>query len=101
MEMTCFIFLVCPMIPLQYASKADFMVGTLNPAYHTWLKRDKMLLLWLQTTISIEILNRILGSIHAYELWDRLHAYFKKTSSREARQFHAELRSTQLNDRTV
>lgn len=37
-------YLVCPNIPLQYASEADQDSGTVNPTYIVWEILDQMLL---------------------------------------------------------
>lgn len=60
-----------------------------------------MLLSWLQSTLSSEILARVVGSSHAYELRNKLVTYFHKQMRAKARQLRVELRSTSLDNRTV
>jgi hypothetical protein len=74
-------FVVCPRVPPQFLDDAARAAGTTNPAYTAWRSRDGMLLSWLQSTISREILARVIGCSFSYELWDRLFAYFQTGSS--------------------
>jgi hypothetical protein len=60
-------FLVSPAIPPCFLTAVDHLTGTLNPAYRKWRHKDQMLMSWLQTTLSSEILARVLGSNHMYE----------------------------------
>jgi hypothetical protein len=60
-----------------------------------------MLLSWLHSTLSSEIMARVVGSAHAYELWNRLITYFHKQLHAKARQHRVELRSTLLDNRTI
>jgi histone deacetylase 1/2 len=60
-----------------------------------------MLLSWLQSTLSGEILTRFLGSHHSYELWGKILSYFHKQLRAKARQLRVELRATTLENRTV
>jgi hypothetical protein len=93
--------LVSPQIPPMFLNDTDRITATLNPAYRQWRQRDQMLLSWLQSTLSGEILTRFLGSHHSYELWGKILSYFHKQLHAKARQLRVELRSTTLENRTV
>lgn len=60
-----------------------------------------MMLLWLQSTLSNEILSRVLGCSHSHHLWDQLFNYFQKHTHARARQMHVELRALTLDTSTV
>jgi hypothetical protein len=77
--------LVSPQIPPMFLNETDRLTATLNPAYRQWRKRDQMLLSWLQSTLSGEILTRFLGSHHSYELWGKILSYFHKQLRAKAR----------------
>ncbi|PNX80138.1 retrovirus-related Pol polyprotein from transposon TNT 1-94, partial [Trifolium pratense] len=65
-------FLVAPTVPPQFLTATDHATATLNPAYRKWRQQDQMLLSWLQTTLSNDILARFLGSRTSQDLWDPL-----------------------------
>jgi hypothetical protein len=94
-------FLVSPAIPPRFLTADDHLTGNLNPAYRKWRQKDQMLMSWLQTTLSSEILARVLGSNHTYELWSKIQSYFQKQMRAKARQLRVELRSTKLEDRSI
>ncbi|XP_058747095.1 uncharacterized protein LOC131620091 [Vicia villosa] len=94
-------FVVCSKIPPQFLDDAARISGSENPEYTIWLQKDQMLLSWLQSTLSSEILSRVLGFILAYELWDRLFQYFQKQTRARARQLRVELRAVTLDSMTV
>jgi histone deacetylase 1/2 len=60
-----------------------------------------MLLLWLQSTLTSEILARFLGANHTFELWGKIVSYFQKQLRAKARQLRVELRATTLENSTV
>jgi len=71
-------FLVSPVIPLRFLTPHDRATRTLNPEFRQWRLKDQMLLSCLHSTLSSEILARVVGSSHVYELWNRFIAYFHK-----------------------
>jgi hypothetical protein len=84
-------FGVCSRVPPQFVDDEAYRTGTFNSAYSLWLTHDQMLLSWLQSTLSSEILSPVLGSTHSYELWDRLFAYFHKQTRAKACNLFVEL----------
>ncbi|CAJ2642534.1 unnamed protein product [Trifolium pratense] len=94
-------FLVDPHIPPRFLTETDRITATLNPNYRSWRKKDQMLLSWLQSTLSSEILTRFLGCHHTYELWGKILSYFHQQLRAKARQLRVELRSTTLENKTV
>ena len=69
-------FLLNPQIPQKYASVADRDADRVSDEYADWEARDQLLLSWLHSTISKEILPRIIGCKSSWELWDKIHNYF-------------------------
>ncbi|CAJ2648965.1 unnamed protein product [Trifolium pratense] len=74
---------------------------TWNPEFRKWRQKDQMLISWIQTTISSEILARVVGSNHTFELWNKILSHFHKQMRAKACQLRVELSSTKLEDRTV
>jgi hypothetical protein len=64
-------FVVCTRVPPQFVDDESRRSGIVNPEYTIWRNRDQLLLSWLQSTLTGEILSRMIGCVHAYELWDR------------------------------
>ncbi|XP_058785037.1 uncharacterized protein LOC131659945 [Vicia villosa] len=94
-------FVVCTRVPPRFLTDEARNSGSENPAYSAWLQKDQMLLSWLQSTLSGEILSRMLGCTHAHELWDRLFQYFQKQTRARARQLRVELRAMKLDSLSV
>lgn len=94
-------FVVCSRISSQFADDEARVLGTVNHDYTCWLQKDQMLLSWLQSTLSSEILSRVLGCIHAHHLWDRLFSYFQKQTRARVRQLCVELRALTLENSIV
>ncbi|MCH82619.1 retrovirus-related Pol polyprotein from transposon TNT 1-94, partial [Trifolium medium] len=94
-------FLVSPTVPPRFLNATDHATATLNPAYRKWRQQDQMLLSWLQTTLSSDILARFLGSRTSQDLWGKIVSYFHKQLRAKARTLRVELRSTTLENRTI
>jgi len=92
---------VCPSISMEFLTDPDRRFGTVNPEYESWCLRDQMLLSWLQSTLSKEILARVLCARFSYELWDKLFAYFQKQTRAKARHLRVEFRSCSLDNSTI
>ncbi|MCI16016.1 retrovirus-related Pol polyprotein from transposon TNT 1-94, partial [Trifolium medium] len=94
-------FVVCTRVPPKFVDEEARRIGTVNPEFTSWRNRDQLLLSWLQSTLTGEILSRMLGCVHAYELWDRLFKYFHKQTRARARHLRVELRSHTLAGSTI
>lgn len=66
-----------------------------------WKQQDQILLTWLQSSLSTSKLCRVLGCVHEYEIWDKIHAYFHHQTQTKARQLQSELRHTYLENQLV
>ena len=58
------------------ASASSTITSQENPEFHVWKKQDQMLLSWLLSSISIEILSLVVNSKTSYELWSSLEQQF-------------------------
>jgi histone deacetylase 1/2 len=94
-------FLLTPSPPPMFLNDGDRAAAILSPLYRKWRRQDQMLLSWLQTTLSSEILARFLGSRSSCDLWGKIVSYFQKQMRAKARQLRVELRTTTLENRTV
>ncbi|CAJ2662267.1 unnamed protein product [Trifolium pratense] len=94
-------FVVCTRILPQFVDDDARRAGIVNPEYTVWRNRDQLLFSWLQSTLSGEILSRMIGCVHAYELWDRLFKYFHKQTRVRACRLRVELRAHTLESSSV
>lgn len=92
---------VCTRVPPKFLDDKAARNGTVNPVYSTWIQKDHMLLLWLQSTLSSEVLSHVLGCSHAHQLLDRLFSYFQKQTRARARHLRVELRAITLDSFSV
>ena len=94
-------YLVCPNIPLRYASEADQDLGTVNPACTAWEIQDQMLLTWLQSSLCRSILSCILGSADVFQVWEKIHNNNQKLTKAKVCRLRTELWSTTLDNKSV
>ena len=88
-------------IPPEFLDDDARRSGTVNLVYAAWLQKDQMLLSWLQSTLSSEIMSRVLGCTHTHQLLDRLFTYFQKQTHAKARQLRVELCALTLGNQSV
>jgi histone deacetylase 1/2 len=94
-------FVVNPEIPLQYANVADRLDGKNSDEYQQWLFKDQSLFTWLLSTISDNVLPRVLSCKHSHEVWEKIHKYFNSVLKSRARQLRSELKNTKKLARSV
>lgn len=92
---------ICTQVPPKFVNDEARRQGTVSPTYSSWLQKDQLLLSWLQSTLSSEILSRVLGCTHSHQLWDRLFNYFQKQTRARARQLRVELCASTLDSQSV
>ncbi|KHN35866.1 hypothetical protein glysoja_013291, partial [Glycine soja] len=94
-------FVVNPSIRQRYLTDEDRVANKVNLAYEAWEVQDQTLLTWLQSTLSKSVLSRVIGSLHSYQVWDKIHEYFHMQTKACAHQLHTDLRSTTLDGKTM
>lgn len=94
-------FIINLSIPPRFLSDFDRDAGIVNPSYEAWEVQDQTLLAWLQTTLSKSILSRVLGCVHSYQVWDKIHDYFHTQTNARTHQLCAELRSSMLETKSI
>ena len=67
---------ICPSQFLDDKPRSSSVDLRENPAYVTWKKQDQMLLGWLLSSISIEVLSLVVTSKTSFELWTNLEQQF-------------------------
>ncbi|GAU11134.1 hypothetical protein TSUD_197580 [Trifolium subterraneum] len=94
-------FVVNPQIPLQYESVEDRLDGKNSDEYQQWLFKDQSLFTWLLSTISDDVLPRVLSCKHSYEVWEQIHKHFNSVLKSRSRQLRSELKNTKKMARSV
>nr|KYP63468.1 hypothetical protein KK1_018044 [Cajanus cajan] len=51
--------------------------------------------------MSKDMLTRVIGCKSSFQIWDKIHAYFHAHTNAKARQFRSDLRSTNLDNRSI
>lgn len=94
-------FLVSQEIPNRYLTESDRLVGTLNSEYTRWELQDSLLLSWLQSYVTAPFLTRLIGCVHSWKLWEKLHNHFQSKTRARAKMLRTELRNTKKEDRSI
>ncbi|KAL2333638.1 hypothetical protein Fmac_014851 [Flemingia macrophylla] len=69
-------FVVNPQISLHYLTDHDREIDHVNPTFEVWDIQDQMLLTWVQSTLSKSVPSHVIGCIHSYQVWDKIHEHF-------------------------
>jgi histone deacetylase 1/2 len=75
--------------------------GINSEEYRQWLFKDRSLLTWLLSTISDNVLPRVLHRKHSHEVWESIHKYFNSVLKSRARQLRSELKNTKKPARSI
>ncbi|XP_020233181.1 uncharacterized protein LOC109813405 [Cajanus cajan] len=94
-------FLVNPQIPPKFLSIFDRDANRISEAYLAWEQQDQLLLSWLQSSMSKDMLTRVIGCKSSFQIWDKIHAYFHAHTNAKARQLRGDLRGTTLDNRSI
>ncbi len=94
-------FLADPSIPHLVFSIDDSVAYQVNIAFEACEVQDQILLSWLQSTISKEMLTIVIRSKHSWQLWDQIHAFLQTHTDAKSQRFQSELRATQLDQGSV
>ncbi|RDY13765.1 hypothetical protein CR513_01249, partial [Mucuna pruriens] len=94
-------YLVNSQVPPKHLMVVDCNVDCVSASYLTWEQQDKLLLSWLQSSISHDILTRVFGCKLSWHLWDKIHVYFHLHMNAKAHQLRTKLRNTSLDNHTV
>lgn len=59
--------------PDQFLCDEDMKPITIvNPDYELWIEQDSLVLLWINATLTVPVLQRVVGLQSATEVWQRL-----------------------------
>ena len=81
-------FVVSPLIPPKYLTQEDADMDKENPAYAAWEYQDQSLLVWLQSSLSEAILSKVVGCVHAHQVWEKIHNHFQAKTKAKSRYLH-------------
>jgi len=89
-------FLVNPSIPMNLYTIDGCENRGISEEYLKWEQQKQLLLSWLQSTISSEILTQAIGCKHLWQLWGKIHVYFHAHTNIKARRLRSQLRRSTL-----
>lgn len=68
---------------------------TINPDYTTWKQKDRLILLWLRSHLSEQILGYTISATTTHEAWLKIDTLFQATSEARVNQLRDQLHHTQ------
>ena len=89
------------MVPPEFLTPEDEELGVVNQEFLDWEQQDQLLLSWLLSSLSNNMLTRVVGCHTSWQLWDHIHVFFQSHTRPKIRQFRSELRNTKKNDKTI
>jgi Reverse transcriptase (RNA-dependent DNA polymerase)/gag-polypeptide of LTR copia-type/GAG-pre-integrase domain len=75
-------------------------VSQINPAYLPWYKQDQMILGWLRSSLSREILAQVVSAKTSADLWQTLQRSFSATSRARLSELRRKLQNTSKGSST-
>jgi len=64
-------YVVNPQIPPQFLTPSDCHTTTENPDFSLWETQDQLLLSWLQSSLFVPFLTRVIGCTHVFNFGRR------------------------------
>lgn len=59
--------------PEKFLKKKNGISSSIvNAAYELWVKPDALVLLWINVTLTLQVLQRVVGLQSAHEVWQQL-----------------------------
>ena len=87
--------------PLQYLSDADKQSGILNPEYLDYEQQDQLLLSWLLSSMSENLLTRMIGCNESHKIWSKLEQYFTVTTKAQVKQLRGDLAAIKKGSKSM
>ena len=70
--------------------------ATPNPAYDEWIRKDQLVLSWMISSLSPDVLPYVVGLATAADVWKALETAFGSLSHTSILQLHMQLQNTSL-----
>ncbi|KAM1000836.1 hypothetical protein ACFX2I_007428 [Malus domestica] len=90
---------VCPSPFLLDDSRKN--IGIPNPAFDLWYEKDQNILIWLNSTLSKDLIPFTVGVTSSRELWLNLEQRFGGVSAAHIHQLRSRLHTVQKGDLTI
>ena len=90
---------VCPSPFILDASGRN--IGVPNPDFDLWYEKDQNILIWLNSTLSEDLIPFTVGVTSSRELWVNLEQRFEGVSAAHIHQLRSRLHSAQKGDLTI
>lgn len=76
-------------------------MNSTNPVFLKWEQQDQLLLSWMQSTISRDILTWVIYCITYLQLWEEIHEFIQIHTQAQYRQLRCELHATTFEGLTI
>ncbi|KAF8369725.1 hypothetical protein HHK36_032252 [Tetracentron sinense] len=87
--------------PQQFISSPDDKGEIVNPQYDLWKKTDRLLLGWINGTLSEEVLSHVVGLTSARDVWMCLENTFAQASKSREQQLRQQLQMCKKGNGTI
>ncbi|KAL5564462.1 hypothetical protein UlMin_027626 [Ulmus minor] len=81
---------VCP-------EKTDPTTGAVNPEFVAWRRQDRLILSWIYSSLTPEIMSQIVGHTTSNSAWNALEKIFSSSSRAQIMQLRLQLQTTKKN----
>ncbi|KAL5545398.1 hypothetical protein UlMin_005085 [Ulmus minor] len=85
---------VCP-------EKTDPTTGAVNPEFVAWRRQDRLLLSWIYSSLTPEIMAQIVGHTTSNSAWNALEKIFSSSSRARIMQLRLQLQTTKKNSMSM
>ena len=79
---------------VEFLSDSDKALGKINPEFVDWEQQDQLLLSWLLSSMSENLLTRMIGCDESSKIWSKLEQYFTVTMKTRIKQLRSQLSAT-------
>lgn len=84
----------CPSRMISSSSEENSSQATVNPAYNSWIKQDQLLLSWILSTLTEDVLAQVVGCVSSRDVWKTLENMFASQSKARIMQLRLHLQTT-------
>uniref|UniRef100_A0A151UFE4 Retrovirus-related Pol polyprotein from transposon TNT 1-94 n=1 Tax=Cajanus cajan TaxID=3821 RepID=A0A151UFE4_CAJCA len=85
-------------MPPKYSNPKDKLLDKVSETYSNWEQQDQLIFTWLLTSMSPNLHSRMVGYVHAFQIWQSLHLYFETQTRARVCQLKSQLKGIKKQD---
>nr|KYP44484.1 hypothetical protein KK1_034004 [Cajanus cajan] len=85
-------------MPPKYSNPEDKLSDTVSETYSNWEQQDQLIFTWLLASMSPNFHSRMVGCVHAFQIWHSLHLYFETQTRARVCQLRSQLKGIKKQD---